>query len=120
MEAMKYLGAILLVGFIGMAIFGLLQFGHADDAPMVNCPYAEGGFALCDNSLGHINNWQQFLNVIFPTILVLALAVAVIYFTPDFNPPKYFYRYKFDFRPKFAYSQNITKWLALHENSPTF
>lgn len=111
---------VLLLGFAGMAVFGLLQFSHAGEMPMINCPYAEGGFALCDNGLNHISNWQQFLNVIFPVVLALVLALGLAVAVKDFlNPEKYFYRYRSEPQPVFAYSQYLTKWLALHENSPS-
>ena len=120
-------GVLILIAFVGIGVFGLMPFTHANhatEAPMVNCPYGMGEFSLCDNSLIHIDNWKQFSNFILPSLLILLLAFALgWHFVSDFfGQEKYFYRNKYylDNKTLYSYQQIITKWLSLFENSPSF
>ena len=119
------IGVLVLVAFVGIGVFGLLPVSHANhigETPMVNCPYNSGSYSLCDNSFTHINNWKQFSNFIIPSLLVLFLTFALVwYFTKNFFvQEKYFYRYKYYLNNKdfFSYREAIINWLSLFENSP--
>ena len=122
-------GVFVLLAFISMGVFGLLQFNHADHlvgTPMINCPYAENSYSICENTLDHINKWQQFSTAIFPSLfvfLVLILGVVLYFFGKQnfFNQKQHFYKWKYylDNKNFYSYSQEINKWLSLFENSPS-
>ncbi len=120
-------GVFVVLAFVSMSVFGLFGLSHMDGAPMMNCPYAQGGSSICENSLGHINDWRQFSNTTFSTLLIFSLLIlgAVLYFLnkQDFlNQKQHFYRWKYYFNNEksYFYTQKITKWLSLFENSPSF
>ena len=127
---MKYVFTkILIFSFIGIAVFGLLQFSHAShtpEAPMINCPYAENSYSICQSSLDHIKNWRQFSNVIIPSLSIFSLLVLgiVLYLFGKQNLLKqnqYFYKWKYFLYDQklHTYKERIIKWLALFENSPS-
>jgi len=127
---MKYVfTTILIFSFVGIAVFGLLQFSHAShtpEAPMINCPYAENGYSICQSSLEHIKNWRQFSNVIIPSLSIFSLLVLgiVLYFFSKqnlLNQNLYLYKWKYYLYDQklYTYKERIIKWLSLFENSPS-
>ena len=121
-----FFGLFVLLTYISIGVFGLLKLDHMDETPMVNCPYAQNGYALCDNSFSHINNWQRFSNTTFSPLFALSFLILgiVLYFfgKQDFlNQRQYFYRWKYFLGNKKldTYSNRIIKWLSLFENSPS-
>lgn len=121
-----FIGVLILLAYIAIGVFGLFKFNHTLEAPMVNCPYAENGFSVCDNSLSHINNWRQFSNTIFPTLFIFSLLVfgIILYFLNKqnfLNRKQYFYAWKYSLYNKKldTYPNRIIKWLSLFENSPS-
>ena len=83
------IGAFVLMAFIGVGVFGLFPLGHAAhgaEAPMVDCPYTEGGSSLCENTLDHIAGWQQFSNITYPSLFILLVLAAVLYFVGKPDP----------------------------------
>ncbi len=125
-KAKLFLGVLILLAYVGMGVLGLLTFSHTSEMPMPNCPYAQGGFSLCENSFVHINNWRQFSNTVRPSILVLLLLVlgVILHF---YNKQKflkqnqYLYRWKYYLYNKklYTFPNRIIKWLSLFENSPS-
>ena len=125
-----FLGFFVLITFLSIGVFGLLQFNHIDhsvETPMINCPYSENGYSICENTLDHIAKWQQFLNVIFPSLLIFSLLILgiVLYFFGKqnfLNQKQYFYKWKYylDDTKSYTYQERIIKWLSLFENSPSF
>ena len=122
------IGALVLLAFAGIGVFGLLSFSHTNHAaetPMVNCPYAQNGSSICENMLGHINDWRNFSNVIFPALYIfLSLIFWIIlhFFNQNFlNKKQYFYKWKYNLYQKklYTYPNQIIKWLSLFENSPS-
>src|SRR3989344_5703766 len=123
-------GVFVLLAFISMGVFGLLQFNHADHsvgAPMANCPYTGSGYSICQNTLNHINNWRQFSNTIIPSLFAFLLLVSgiLLYFVigrsilllnPDFLRWKHYLNDKKPYTPR----ETIIEWLSLFENSPSF
>ncbi|MDO8569434.1 MAG: hypothetical protein Q7R89_01455 [bacterium] len=93
---------------------------------MVDCPYTQNNYSLCENSLDHINNWRQFSNIIFPFLLALPLLILgiILYFFDHnfFDREKHFYKWKYYRHNKqiYTYQQEILRWLSLFENSPPF
>lgn len=121
-----FLGSFLLVAYISLGIFGLFQFSHLAETPMINCPYTSNNFSVCENSFSHINNWRQFSDVIFPSlliILILGLGMILYFFNKQnfLNQKQYFYKWKYylNHKKSHAYTSRIIKWLSLLENSPS-
>lgn len=121
------IGVVILIAFISIGIFGLFEFNHMTSAPMINCPYTQNNSSVCENSLNHINDWRQFLNVIFPSLLALSLLVfAIILYFFDWhkflNQKQHFHRLKYylDNNKLLASPNRIIRWLSLLINSPSF
>ena len=123
-----FIGVFIFIAFMGIGVFGLLPFTHSPhgvDMPMVDCPYADGGYSLCESTLEHVKNWQQFSNVIFPSLFILFLIFGIVWYYFNSNlitEAKYFYRRKYYLNDEklYSYQEKITKWLSLFENSPSF
>jgi hypothetical protein len=117
-----------MFAYISIGVLGLFEFSHMSEAPMANCPYADNGSSLCENSLDHINNWKQFSNATFPSLLLLSFLTIlglVLYFFGQknfLNQKQYFYKWKYYLYNKklFVYPNKIIRWLSLFENSPSF
>lgn len=121
-----FLGFLVLITFISISVFGLFKFSHDAEVPMLNCPYTQGNFSICENSLSHINNWSQFLNVTpaFFVFLSIILGIVLYFFNKRnfLSHGLYFYRWKYylDNKKLHFYQNKIIKWLSLFENSPSF
>src|SRR3989344_8989194 len=94
------ISAFILFAYISIGIFGLFQFNHMTEKPMIDCPYTQNGSSICENSLNHINEWRQFSNVVFPPLFILLYLVlgVILYFfiNQDFlNKKLYFYTWKY-------------------------
>ena len=116
----------ILLAYLSIGVFGLFQLNHTTEMPMPNCPYAQGGFSLCENSFAHINNWRQFSNAIFPTLIFSSLLILgiILYFYNKqklLKQTKYFYRWKYYLHNKklHTFPNRIIKWLSLFINSPS-
>lgn len=122
----SFLGILVLLAYLSIGVFGLFRFIHTSEMLMVDCPYAQNSHSICDNSLDHVNNWQQFSNVSFSSLSIFLFLIfgLVLYFFNKHNFLKqrqYFYRWKYYLgNKKFdTYSHRIIKWLSLFENSPS-
>jgi|SRR3989344_4714649 len=137
---MKYFSVLLLIGFVGLAVFGVFGMSHENgqshDMTPSNCIVATAKGVDCpkeaepiDFVVFHIDTLKDFFlatfgeSVIsafllaFASLLFIGLAFFSLYF---FRPPQLvFYRYRFrdSFFP--SQKQQLTRWLALRENSPT-
>lgn len=121
------IGAFVLLAYISIGIFGLFQFSHMSETPMVNCPYTQNGSSICENSLNHIQDWRQFSNAIFSPLFIfsfLILGIILYFFNKQnfLNQKQYFYKWKYylDNKKLYSYQNKIIKWLSLFENSPSF
>ena len=121
-----FAGIFVLLAYISIGVFGLFKLDHATEMPMANCHYAQNSFSVCQNSLSHINNWQQFSNTIFPSLfifLLLTLALILYFYGKQnfLNQKLYFYKWKYYLNNKklYTYRNKIIKWLSLFENSPS-
>ena len=121
-----FIGIFILLAYMGIGVLGLFEFTHMTEMPMVNCPYAQHGSALCANSFNHINNWRQFSNTVFSSLFIFSLFVLgiVLYFLNKqnfLNQKQYFYKWKYYLYNKklLVYPNKIIKWLSLFENSPS-
>ncbi|OGI57481.1 hypothetical protein A3B85_00585 [Candidatus Nomurabacteria bacterium RIFCSPHIGHO2_02_FULL_37_13] len=122
----SFIGIFILLVYISIGVFGLLQFNHMNETPMVNCPYTQNGYSICENSFGHINNWHQFSNAIFPSLFIFSFFILgiILYFLNKqnfLNQKQYFYNWKYYLYNKklYKYPDRIIKWLSLFENSPS-
>jgi hypothetical protein len=131
---MKKIGTLLLlVGFAGMAVFGLFvmdfAMGHNDTGCIASS--VSGGPTVCPMSLlqmafHHISAFQAFSLAIvagaFNVLLALASLSLVFVFTRWLAnaPPKFLRRIRRR-ENKFSYFQfqKITRWLSLFEHSPS-
>ena len=119
-----FLGTFILLAYVGIGIFGLIEFNNMSPAPMADCPYTQNGFSVCENVLDHIGTWQQFSNVIFSslfifTFLILGLVLYILN-KHNFLNQQYLYRWKHLYKEKLNTSvSRIIKWLSLFENSPS-
>src|SRR3989344_9589427 len=128
-NAKLFLGFFILLAFISIGVFGLLQWNHTShmaEAPMINCPYAENGYSICENTLQHVDKWRQFSNVIFPSLFIfsfLILGIILYFFGKQnfLNQEQYFFKYRYylDNKKLHTFSDKITRWLSLFENSPS-
>ncbi len=121
---MKYLTTILLIGFI---IVGLFSFtttmsgtnGHPSDG----CPFSAMSASLCPQNtvamvLHHIATYQTFINIPIPVNFgVWTMLVATVSLSLLKLPDRVGIFYKFS--PDPTNKIKITRWLALHETSPT-
>jgi len=118
-------GFFVLLAYMSLGVLGLFKFSHMPERPMANCPYAENGFSVCDNNLDHINNWRQFINVVFTSFFSFLFFGLVLYFSgkPGFFNYKcrlfYKWRYCLDNKKLYSCRKKIMKWLSLFENSPS-
>lgn len=130
---------IVLVSFIGIAVFGVfgMSHGQAHDMGPNNCIAATAKGMDCpkeaepiDFAVFHIDAYKGFSLATFGesamSALLLAFAsllfIGLAFFSPHlFKPPQLAF-YKHRFRDAFSppQQQEITRWLALHENSPAF
>ncbi len=121
-----FIGILIFLAYISIGVFGLFQFSHASETPMVNCPYAVGSYSVCDSSINHINHWQQFSNITFTPLFIFSLLILglILY---AYNQRSFldkerhlFYKWKYyiDNKISYAYLNKIIKWLSLFENSP--
>lgn len=121
----SFISIFILLAFVGVGVFGLLQFSHSADMPMANCPYSPSGYSICENTLGHIGKWQNFLSVTLPALFVLLLTVAILLYFRKLldllNSRFNFLRRKYVRNNEKLYSpqRTVIKWLSLLENSPS-
>lgn len=125
----SFIGALVLLAYVSIGVFGLLQVGHHETmVPMNDCPYALGSQSVCDNGLSHINNWKQFSSFVFPTIFVISLLFLAV-FLYFFDRNKFLrqnlrlvYQWAYSLDDKFSciLRRKINKWLSLFENSPPY
>lgn len=121
-----FLGSFVLLAYMGTGIFGLFQFNHMAETPMVNCPYTQNGSSICENGFNHINDWRQFSNITFSSLFIFSLLILTIilyFFSKEnfLNQKQYFYKWKYYLNNKKLYAcpNRIIKWLSLLENSPS-
>lgn len=120
--AKLFIGGFLLLIYISIATFGLYQLGHSAEMSKGECPYMQNSYALCNNSFGYINGWQQFSNVVINPIFILAILVVSSYLYIIKKLPINFYKRRLFVSNKktYLYFHKIIRWLSLFENSPQF
>ena len=135
---MKSIGIVLLIaGFVGIAVFGFLAINHgnghehagciATTAKGIDCPLGANTILF---AIFHLDIIKSFSTAIFNydysgSLILLAFIIFLVgwitRFKIGFNLPRlaivqYCYRSRETYF--FSLRQNLTGWLALHENSP--
>jgi len=131
---MKYLGILLLIGFITLAVFGTLgmHLGAQDHGGGCVASIVAGADCPKQGSLlsylnFHLNAYKDFslailsggLNMLVFMLGALAILGFYLLLPYLFRPPKLVlskYRFRDSFSP--PQKQKLTRWLALHEQSP--
>lgn len=133
---MKYLiTLILIVSFVGIAIWGFTFFAHGMNSSDNNCVTSPIDGTICPTSivamtLRHISSLQTFLTSVTPSIsnLLLLLAFILLVLVSVFQLYKNLLFSKIDLlrehlrdlETNLSYSkQKIISWLSLFENSPS-
>lgn len=125
--------SIVLASFIGLAVFGFMGMNHGNSDGHAGCLAASANGTTCPgflNILGianfHIDAFKTFSSVPFDgslTILFLLLLTACVgyRFLIRAVPPNAFSFLRFRSREssKDFLKKSFTRWLALHENSPS-
>jgi len=129
---MRYLtSSLLIISFIGIAVFGFAIFDHSMHNPSSDCVASVIDGVVCPTNilnmaLHHISVLQTFSQALIPStvsILLFSLLLMVISFfilRKDLFYPQpvfSFHRYRNQTRPR--HQQKITSWLALFEHSPS-
>ena len=134
---MRYLGILILIGFIGLSSFGVFGM-HAlmenRDGGCVAATFQNADCPIQVNSLGylifHLNAFKGFSLAIFGENIMSALLFTfsllllsgIFFFYPLINILSQFIisKYRYRFRNSFLSHQKhkINQWLALFENSP--
>jgi len=135
---MKFLlTTTLLVSFVGVAVFGFSGIHYSDSQNHGGgCVFAASQGVDCPtqgSSVGyltfHLDAFKGFSTAIFgeSVMSLLLLVLASLFFIGRvcfvhslFWPPKFaLYRYRSKGSFPLPQTQELTRWLALHENSPT-
>ncbi|MBI2673774.1 MAG: hypothetical protein HYX23_00645 [Candidatus Zambryskibacteria bacterium] len=131
---MKYLAtALLVISLVGISVFGFSLFTHtAMDGSSGNCVVSAIDGTKCPTNimgmaLHHIFAARIPMTIVTPPIFSLLLLLASLlfmglaFFSPHFVRPPQLVFYKYRFGDSFSppQKQQLTRWLALHENSPT-
>ena len=131
----NYVISLIIIGSLLSAIFGLVMMNHMDGQGHGQCPFEATGIIDCvqvQNPMGfitsHFNAFSKFSSAIpvngFAISLALLLALVfgvIIIFTKGFGLFKsQSLLFKDRLRESFVPPNKIllTRWFALHENSP--
>ena len=134
---MKYLiTLILIVSFVGIAIFGFAVFDHGMSSSDNNCVSSPIDGTVCPTNivamtLQHISALQtltmsatpQISNLLFLLAFISLIFISIILFYKNLLYPKLELSHQRlqDLASDFSYSkQKIISWLSLFENSPAF
>ena len=114
------LATLLIFGFIGIASFGVFTMSHGAEhngvgcvaaaAQGIDCPKAGSLFSFLAI---HLNAFHIVSAAVF---FVLAIGLGIVW-KFQFSPP-FVQSVALRYFSKRLFQQRLTRWLALHENSP--
>lgn len=119
----------LIVSFLAIAVFGFLAMDMENGDKHANCLAAAPGSAACPNgnafaaAFFHIAAYKNFSAALLVLALTLSFGLAALFISrfelspPDLSPSSKKYSFAFKIR---ASKNRLIRWLALHENSPSF
>ena len=126
--------AILLAGFVSVAVFGVFGMhagmrSHDDGcvaatAQWADCPKQASPF---DYLTFHLDAYRNFSLITFGKsimniLLLVFAALGTVFFSQHFSKPPQLLSQRYRSRDFFSppQKQKLARWLALHENSPAF
>ena len=127
----RTLSMLLIVGFVGVAVFGFVSMGHIDGRSYDSCiAAAVQGIACVEESssyLFHFGAYKSFStitlegdsNLALELALIFALAVYATYGVRVALPRLPMFRFVCFSRKVLPSHTVFTRLLALHENSPS-
>ncbi|MBI2042140.1 MAG: hypothetical protein HYT21_00070 [Candidatus Nealsonbacteria bacterium] len=125
------LTTLLLIGFVGTVIFGFISMSHKNDtnhnciaatAQSADCPKASNSLSFAVFHLDAFKNFSTavFGNSVLSAFLFFVYLVLLAGFVGLKPPqPNLFFQRRQSFESFSLPQGKRTRWLALHENSPT-
>lgn len=120
----KFFAILTVVGFFGIAVFGVFAMNHGHNE--AGCIAASAQGATCpgtEDTLSfiafHASAFKNFSTATFATVILLLIAV----FVSNTGGLAIIPRHSDKQRPNLVVpllKQRLTYWLSLHENSPSF
>ncbi len=126
---------LLAFGFVGVAVFGFAAMGH-NETSHGKCLAAVAQGIICPDAMSaldfasfHINTFRSFTTAVFSGNMLSALLLSIVlssliglgFLAAGLNLPNLNFNARQ--RLSFVYSSPLktalTRWLALHENSPS-
>lgn len=73
------IAAFSLAAFLAVGVFGMMAMtGHHHEP---GCPFMPGEQAICQmDAFDHISAWQEAFTAVVPSLVILLLAVAVVFY----------------------------------------
>lgn len=132
-HASKFIAVLMLASLLAVVFFSFAAMTHASNGGMQSgCPFTAMGTPLCPQDLTaaaihHISAYQSLLNAPVGTgmtalllaLILLAYGVLIFFIRPPAFRPKLI-GYFLNSPPAFSRNREITRWLSLFENSPSF
>ncbi|MEK7567180.1 MAG: hypothetical protein AAB527_03555 [Patescibacteria group bacterium] len=126
----KFLVNLILLGFVGIAVFGFLAMGH-DAAARGACLAMTFNRSACPSGISEtISFYASAFKSFSLAVLTLGLNLAAvgiifgfslfIFSVPTPNFSQFSFLKRFSFATSILAKKNLTHWLSLHENSPSF
>lgn len=126
---------LLILGFTGIAVFGFAAMGH-NDGSHGSCIAATAQGIVCPDAMSaldfasfHVSTFRSFTTAIFDgnilTALLLSITLSVLvglgFLASAFNSPSLNFANRYRLSPAYSspLEKELTRWLALHENSPS-
>ncbi len=128
MLIMKYITVLILISFVGLAVFSVAIFDHRMNGSMDNCIGSQVDNTPCPTNLvasifHHISVFQTLFNTFIPSLIIFLIFVSFDFWSQDLANPKlkFLYQKPKDFKLiKYRAKQKFISWLSLFENSPSF
>lgn len=117
------IGLFILISYIWIAVFGLLQLSHMSHMGHGThpCPFMVGQQSLCPmDTAHHLSSWQTFTTAVFPSIelLVLAVLTVAVFNVSLFSPPRFSYTRQRQQRIPIPLYQTLFSQGILHPKAP--
>lgn len=126
---MKYIAALILISFIGLAALSVVAFDHKMNGSMSmdNCLDSQVGGTPCPTSLvasliHHTSTFQTLFNTLIPSLVLVFVSILIIFWSKDFidSRLKFLYQKLKNFKSiVYRARQKFISWLSLFENSPS-
>ena len=119
----KFFAILTVVGFFGIAVFGVFAMNHghneagciAASAQGATCPGTEDALSFI---AFHAGAFKNFSTATFATVILLAITVLLSATGSLTIVPQYSGKQQLSFVVPLL-KQRLTYWLSLHENSPS-